>query len=232
MLYLVTDGEIGIAQDDREAGAKAGDLFLYDQASPLILDFRRRYQTIMLNIPRPLMECRVPPRHTFTAQLISGKSKIGALAGAIVRELANFDERTRADIVERVSASTLDIVATAIESEILGEANASCGAHRLLGQVEIYLLANLSDPELGIESIANANNLTPRTLNRIFAAEGTTPMRWLWRQRLAASRRALAEGRMKTVTEAALTFGFNDVSHFSRAFKTAFGKTPNALKRR
>ena len=123
-------------------------------------------------------------------------------------------------------------MATAIESEILGEADASSGAHRLFGQVETYLLANLSDPQLGIESIANANNLTPRTLNRIFAAEGTTPMRWLWRQRLAASRRSLAGGQSKTVTEAALSFGFNDVSHFSRAFKTAFGESPNALKRR
>ena len=136
------------------------------------------------------------------------------------------------EIIERVAASALDIVAAAIEAETLGEVLPPSGRHRLLGQVETYLLANLSDPQLDIETIANATNLTPRTLNRVFAAEGTTPMRWLWRQRLAASYRALAEGHIKTVTQAALSFGFSDLSHFSRAFKMAFGTSPNALKRR
>lgn len=232
MLFLVTDGEIGIAQDGLEARAQTADIFLYDEARPLILAFQRQYHTIMLNIPRPLLESRLPPRHAFTARLITGNSKLGALAGGIVRQLVGFDERTRVEIIERVAASALDIVAAAIEAETLGEVLPPSGRHRLLGQVETYLLANLSDPQLDIETIANATNLTPRTLNRVFAAEGTTPMRWLWRQRLAASYRALAEGHIKTVTQAALSFGFSDLSHFSRAFKMAFGTSPNALKRR
>jgi AraC-like DNA-binding protein len=232
MLFLVTDGEIGIAQDGREARAQTGDLFLYDETRPLILEFQRRYHTIMLNIPRPLLESRLPPRHPFTARLIAGNSKLGALAGGIIRELVGFDERTSVEIIERVSAAALDIVATAIEAETLGEVVAAPGRHRLLGQVETYLLANLSDSQLDIDMIASATNMTPRTLNRVFAAEGTTPMRWLWRQRLTASYRALAEGHIKSVTDAALTFGFSDVSHFSRVFKSAFGKSPSAVARR
>jgi len=35
-----------------------------------------------------------------------------------------------------------------------------------------------------------------------------TPIRWLWRQRLSASYKALAEGHIKHVTDAALSFGF------------------------
>jgi AraC-like DNA-binding protein len=42
----------------------------------------------------------------------------------------------------------------------------------------------------------------------------------------------LTEGRAKNVTDAALDFGFSDLSHFSRAFKAMFGKSPNALLRR
>jgi AraC-like DNA-binding protein len=94
------------------------------------------------------------------------------------------------------------------------------------------VLANLENPEMTIESIAAAQNLAPRTLHRLFSAEATTPIRWLWHQRLSASYNALAEGRIRNVTDAALSFGFTDLSHFSRAFRKAFGHPPHTLVRR
>jgi AraC-like DNA-binding protein len=73
--------------------------------------------------------------------------------------------------------------------------------------------------------------MAPRTLNRLFAGEGATPIRWLWQQRLAASFTALVEGRVGQVTDAALSFGFSDLSHFSRAFKAQFGHSPQFVLR-
>jgi len=89
---------------------------------------------------------------------------------------------------------------------------------------------HLQDPELTAERIARANHIAPRTLNRLFAADGTTPIRWLWQQRLSAGFTALAEGQVSQVTDAAMNFGFNDLSHFSRAFKKTFGCSPQSLK--
>ncbi|WLA44166.1 AraC family transcriptional regulator [Bradyrhizobium elkanii] len=54
-------------------------------------------------------------------------------------------------------------------------------------------------------------------------------MRWLWQQRLAGAYQALAERRFSHVTDVALSFGFSDVSHFSRAFKAAFGRSPHQV---
>ncbi len=232
MLFLVTDGEIGVVQSGREARAQTGDLFLYEQASPFSLEFEQRYHTIMLNIPRPLLESRVPRARTFTARRIAGSSNVGALVGTIIRQLVEFDEQTKIEVADRIATGTLDIVAAAIDAEAADEAFTDSGQHRLLARVEAYLSANLHDSRLDIETIASALCISPRTLNRIFAAQGTTPIRWLWQQRLALSYKALAEGRSTNVTDAALSFGFSDVSHFSRAFKTAFGKSPHTLKRR
>jgi transcriptional regulator GlxA family with amidase domain len=90
-------------------------------------------------------------------------------------------------------------------------------------------MANLGDTDLDLARIACSQSMAPRTLNRLFAAEGTTPIRWLWRQRLAASYKALAEGHVRQVIDAAFSFGFSDPSHFSRAFKAEFGQPPHAI---
>ena len=88
------------------------------------------------------------------------------------------------------------------------------------------MLAHLHRAELDIDTIAKAQNVSPRTLNRLFATDGTTPIRWLWQQRLDASYKALAEGHVTQVTDAAMSFGFTDMSHFSRVFKKTFGTSP------
>ena len=230
VLYLVMAGEVGVVQHGREVRARAGDLFLYDQGSPFILEFPRPRHTIMLNIPRQLIEARIPRAYVSTARRIAGGTALGGLVGAMVHQLTGFDEGTEIEIKNRVSATTLDMVATALEAEKVDDLPPYSRGHRLRGLAEAYLLSNLHDPRLSITTVASALNITPRTLNRVFGSDETTPMRWLWQQRLAASRRALAEGRINSVTDAALSFGFSDVSHFSRAFKAAFGKSPRTLK--
>jgi transcriptional regulator GlxA family with amidase domain len=71
-------------------------------------------------------------------------------------------------------------------------------------------LAHLHDPELDLVTIARRKNMAARTLNRLFAQEGTTPIRWLWGQRLAAAYQALADKRLGRVTDAAFNFGFSE----------------------
>jgi len=59
------------------------------------------------------------------------------------------------------------------------------------------------------------------------AAEGITAHRWLWCKRLDASQHLLATGQARQVSEAALSCGFNDLSHFCKAFKAAYGMKPS-----
>ncbi|MNF66296.1 Transcriptional activator NphR [compost metagenome] len=123
----------------------------------------------------------------------------------------------------------LDIISATLEYN----SGAPCASsrHNPLDQIKQHMQANLGDPDLHIVSIASRHNISVRTLNRLFAAEGTSAIRWLWLQRLAASHKSLSEGRVRQVSEAALNCGFNDLSHFSKAFKKTYGIAPHQLLR-
>jgi AraC-like DNA-binding protein len=229
MLFLVTAGEIGIDQDGREASARSSDFFLYDQTRPLTVAFKPTYRARMLSIPRPMLTARVGGTRGCTARKVAGTSKLGALVATLVGQFDAFGPETRPDVVERIGASTLDIIAAAIAVEAGGTLPGDATEHRLSGAAKAFLRANLHDPALELTTIARALNTSTRSLNRAFALDGTTPMRWLWQLRLDAAHRALAAGRMRSVTDAAFAHGFNDVSHFSRAFRHAFGKPPRSV---
>lgn len=231
MLYLVLSGRVDVEQNDREASALTGDMFLYDQTMPFSMNFYNNNRSILVNIPRPLLESRLQGASRFTARRIAGDSELGALSRSVIRQIVDFGVSSRADTEERLVHATMDIISTTLDGELGAEARANLELHRLLPQVQRYMLVHLHEPGLDIEAIARAQNVSPRTLSRIFATEGTTPMRWLWRQRLAASHRLLLDGSVNNVTEAAFSVGFSDVSHFGRAFKREFGRLPQTLRR-
>lgn len=228
MLWLSLGGETILSQCGREAPLHPGDMVLHDQSQPFALEFGPRARAMMVSIPRPLLTARLSNAETLAARAIPRSSKLGALCGSFIRQMTDIDD-VADTVVDRLSQSALDMFATTLESELVTEAPR--GDPRL-ERVKAFIRAHLHDPDLDLETIAQAQNMAPRTLNRLFAAEATTPIRWLWQQRLTLSYRALSEGKVQQVTDAALNFGFSDLSHFSRAFKAAFGKTPHEVKRR
>ncbi|MEH2549261.1 AraC-like DNA-binding protein [Bradyrhizobium sp. AZCC 2262] len=229
-LWLITAGSAVFAQGGLEARMQPGDLVLQDQARPFALEFGPRHDAILITIPRPLMISRLPAASKFVARRISGDTNLGKLSAAIIRQSIALGD-TSDEVAGRVGSSALDILATTIEVQLAERTDDTTAQTRRLAQVQRFVRANLHNPKLDLDTIAKIQKMSTRTLNRLFASEGTTPIRWLWQQRLAASFNALAEGHVSYVTDAALNFGFSDCAHFSRAFKAAYGQSPQTLIR-
>jgi AraC-like DNA-binding protein len=94
-------------------------------------------------------------------------------------------------------------------------------AHR----VRAALSEELQAGSATVQGLAARLKVSPRTLHRTLAAEGTSYRRLLDQLRLDIAGRHLADDRM-SVAEVAFLVGFSEISAFHRAFKRWTGRTP------
>ncbi|MDV7216842.1 helix-turn-helix domain-containing protein [Streptomyces prunicolor] len=91
---------------------------------------------------------------------------------------------------------------------------------------------HLTDPELSGAMLARELNVSVRSLQRAFAAAGESVAAYIRQRRLEEARLALTapSGRL-SVSELAAHWQFADSSHFIRAFKKHYGRTPTEYAR-
>lgn len=231
MLSLMVAGQGVLSQSGRRVVQRNGDIVLYDAARSFTFDLAPE-STLLVRIPRKQLLCRVPEAHNLTAMHIAEGHPIAKLLGSMIREAAVLELSGREGMQASLASSLLDMLSAALQIQVEGTDAARSSHGALFQKTRDYIIARLDDCGLDVEQIASAQNVSARTLARAFAEHGTTPIQWLWKQRLEASHRALLEGRVRQVTQAAFQYGFSDMSHFCRVFKKAYGVTPQTLLRR
>ena len=226
---MMIDGEARITQSGRTSLQKAGDFILYDSAQPFKYEMLSNYTALWMRLPRNLVATRMANPEALTARRLSGNSGVGRLAQTMLQEAMSLDISGSEPAASRISNSLLDVLAATFEVGSNLSDTQSTHQVNLLDRAKSFMLTNLDDAELDIETIVDTVGVSRRTLNRLFANEHTSPIRWLWQQRLERARLMLEEGQENRVTSVAVACGFSDFSHFSRAFKTQFGMPPKAL---
>lgn len=87
------------------------------------------------------------------------------------------------------------------------------------------------DGEVTLRELADLCGLSVQYFARAFAnAAGMPPYRWLQNKRLSRAADMLLVSEL-SLTEVALTFGFADQSHFTKAFRFRYGVSPGVWRR-
>jgi AraC family transcriptional regulator, positive regulator of tynA and feaB len=96
-----------------------------------------------------------------------------------------------------------------------------------------YLRANIGNPALSPALLARRMGVSPRTVHNPFRESGTTFGRWIIEHRLLACHKALTDPTFDqlAVSQIAFNFGFNDASHFTKAFRQRFDISPRDLRK-
>jgi AraC-like DNA-binding protein len=230
---LLLAGTELVEQDGRESLLHPGDMTVYDAARPHRLLFSSDFRKLILNIPRASLRERVAGLERFTALRIPARDGVGAVASGFLRSFADNAARLSAAESAALAEQALDLLALAIASVRPVDLAFSRSRSLSLCRVKAFLEQHLADPDLDADAVARGTGLSPRYTNKLFEDEGTSLMRYVWKRRLERCRGEMLDPAHAghRLSEIALRWGFNDLSHFSRAFRIQFGDAPRDYRR-
>lgn len=209
-----------------------GEVSFADSMQPCSLEFEGDFAYTSVMVPRDALMDIAPLATAAHGACIPGPT--GAALGAFIQALTADHDRQPVPTAQRLGDHLLGMVIT--ELEAITHRDAASLASRdqiLLGQIKSHLLTCLPKGQLQIGDISHRFSLSPRKLQRLFSAEGTTLTRWLMTQRLERCRRDMLNPAFSdcSVSAIAASWGLQDPAYFARAFRQAYGTTPSLYRR-
>lgn len=204
-----------------------------DGSQPFALQFRAGFSFISALLPRRDLVALLPPAARAHGSILpapAGPALHGFLA-TLETAVDNAVRAGRAADDNRLYDHFLGLAAAALAPAAEAGDDAATADQKLLGRIRAHLVGRLDEPFDG-PALAARFGLSPRKLQRLFAAEGSTPTLWLRRQRLERCARDLADPRQqgRSITVIATAYGFDDMAYFSRIFRAAYGMAPGAWR--
>lgn len=225
-------GDMEIAHNGRSRGLKAGHLTLLSTQREYEISMSDHLEAIWLRIPAKLLQSHAIAVDDILWRPIDIRQGLGHVACQMMCN-ATSGENALMDRGARIFAqSLLSFLGEVITSTLTADgATASRGRRKILERAQKYIEEHICDEDLTPLQIAQGTGISARYLSEIFAAEGTSPMRWVRKRRLELCRMEVERlnGGQQLICEIAYSMGFNNVSSFNRAFKAQFGYSPRAL---
>ncbi|WP_424889015.1 helix-turn-helix domain-containing protein [Streptomyces sp. XH2] len=228
-LALQHRGTARLAQDGRQLELRPGAFAISDAGRPFAKELPEPFVFTAFHWPRSAVGVSEEDLRVLTATAFDTGDGTARLVAAYLESLSRSAGSTEPQQASRLATTALDLLAV-LAHERRGRSRPEVpeAALATLARVKDHILRHLGDPDLSPERIAAAHHVSVRYLHKLFRLEGVTVARWIRRQRLDVCRRDLARPTPGRASVAAVAgrWGFVSASHFSRAFRAAYGVSP------
>ena len=230
IVMLQRRGECIAVQDGAEVRLRSGEVAMVDSRRPYALAFPGEFSQTVVRVPVATLEERCGRAATTGARLVRTESSLGRLA---VQALDELGRESRASVALPLSTVAFDLLALALGETVPVHPAPTRMATMRLNWAKSQVLAELQDPDLRPQAIAERQGISLRLLQRLFAAQGESLADFILEQRLRRCSEALRDPAFagRTITEIALSWGFGDSAGFARAFRRRFGMAPREWRR-
>ena len=233
VLYLSMRGSLEFAQLGRVRQCQPHAMALLTAAEPIVHTKLGNNDTICFLMPRHFIDSRVTAGYDRCLRDLRVDRGLGAVAKTA---LVTLDEQmtSMSDMEFQYGVNLLADLMTAVIAGCNDAMTAERSARAAnLARVKRYIKQSISDPELSVAKISVTCGISVSYLHALFKGEDFTVCDYMRIERLQRARQLLAiasAANRPSITEIALSCGFSNMSHFSTAFKKAFGHSPSAVR--
>ncbi len=227
-ISVMLKGKCNFMQFEKHVEQSAGDILLHDSAYPYLYTYPSDYCSIFYKLPRSLLSRKMLSVNALGGTVISAQSPYAKAICAFLQTAYQVGPDLTDCSCSEFSEPISSILSTCLRSAT--EHEDKYHYRVLLNKIKLFMQENYLNETLSLSFIAEQQHISVRTLTRIFAEEGESPMSWLQSQRLQKAYQMIVSQPDRSITEIALLHCFNDLSHFSRVFRKRFGKSPRAVR--
>lgn len=225
------EGTTWFEQAGRKTLLQPGEWSIYDTMKAYTVSNNGDVEQMVLLAPREkILAAHLNPDELLV-QRYDARNGIGRIAGELLHKAFEEIETCSAESAETIGDAVAQLLRQSL-MERAGKPTSLSLREALRDRIKTYIHRNLRDPDLSIDQIAAALRCSKRNLHKAFSNDGATISDTIWRLRLEHCRRDLASPACawKSITEIAYSWGFSSATHFSKAFKEAYGTSPKLYR--
>ena len=222
-IYVQLSGQTVSSMNDEVFTFNANDIGVYDGRQPFrSMHGGRRAIAVM---PRAMIERRAPWLARRTHHKLAASSPFAELARRHVMTLTDPETSLNESAMSVLSENLCNLIALASAEEVEpGRLQPELQLETIL----VFCRQHLHEADLSPQKVADRLGVSVRTLHWRFKQAGNTFGRWIRENRLDGCAAALRDPNQRAVniSDIAYNWGFNDLSHFNKAFRARFSMTP------
>jgi AraC-like DNA-binding protein len=225
-------GRARVVERHSDSVVGAGDMILLDNSEPYSFECEDDVTTLVLQVPHKTLQDRFRHPDRCTGRTLTGQRGITRITGDFLTSCAaQADALTESQRV-LTSQVALNLFTAMLLEESNGDSNGTEHRMILMARIKQFVLSRIGDPGLNLDAVARGVGLSTRYVSKLFQEDGVAFTRYLLRERVEHCRRELSDPLLHNlrISDIALRGGFNNLSHFSRAFRDSVGRSPTEYR--
>jgi AraC-like DNA-binding protein len=233
-LFINRSGHVKVSARGRELQLAPGDGVLLSSDDAMVWDRLSYGESLSLRVPRSVLASVVVGIDDAVMQPISGQSETLKLLMCYAASLIDGNALSAPSLRSVAINHVHDLIALALGATRDTSEVTNAGGLRAarLRAAKVYIVENSFRQDIAVGVVAAHLSVTPRYLQRLFEADGTTFSSFMLGQRLARAYRMLCDTQFsdRPVGVIAYDVGFGDLSYFNRCFRRQYGATPTEIR--
>ncbi|MBF7687364.1 AraC family transcriptional regulator [Acinetobacter rathckeae] len=229
LLSLMLKGSMGLVYNQQELNLTQGQFAFYDTTQEYDLNLAQAFEQIVISIPRVEFSRRLGRVKDICGVAFGTDHALYPFACNYIKAFFHAGALSYPQ-QDLISDHVLNMMSCIVE-----DSYQSVKPRKkifLFEQIESFILANLHDCTFDIHRVAQQFQVSARYVSKLFQTQETTFGQFILLNRLQKSKDALqsTSHQMYSIQQIAYSFGFTDMSYFSREFKKRFAVTPSEIR--